>query len=102
MTTQTYRPPNHIAEIRKRRTMVRSVDAVAQAHLIKLLLDGQHSCHQLADEVGLGYNTVLRYCRELHMRRAVHIHAWAPNKAGARVLKLYKIGCAPDIPRGTA
>lgn len=51
MTTQTYRPPNHIAEIRKRRTMVRSVDAVAQAHLIKLLLDGQHSCHQLADEV---------------------------------------------------
>lgn len=72
-------------QIHRRRRMVRTVDAVAQAHLIKLLLDGQHTCHQLADTVGLGYNTVLRYCRELHMRQAVHIHAWAPNKVGVRV-----------------
>lgn len=42
------------------------VNAMSQAQLIKLLLDGDRTCAELADESGLHYVTVLEYCRELH------------------------------------
>ncbi len=68
------------------------VNAMSQAQLIKLLLDGTHTCTELAEATGLHYVTVLHYCRELHKAGAAHIHMWEKDSRGRDLLKVYKLG----------
>ena len=75
------------------------INAIAQAQLIKLLLDGVYTCHELADQTGLHYVTVLHYTRELHFAGAVHICAWQKDGRGRDAVKIYKIGEARDAQR---
>ena len=77
----------------------RKINAITQAQLIKLLLDGIYTCQQLADETGLHYVTVLQYTRELHRFGAAHISSWEKDCRGRDILKVYKIGAGGDAKR---
>lgn len=71
------------------------INAITQAHLIRLLMEGEHTCHDLAKITGLHYVTVLHYTRELYRARALHICAWRDRE------RIYKIGDELDVKRKT-
>lgn len=75
------------------------INAIAQAQLIKAMLDGVYTCEELAEETGLHYVTVLQYTRELHAAGAAHICAWDKDSRGRDVIKIYKIGEGKDAKR---
>jgi predicted ArsR family transcriptional regulator len=75
------------------------INAICQAQLIKLLLDGVYTCHELAEQTGLHYVTVLQYTRELHSAGAAYICAWEKDGRGRDVIKIYKIGEGKDAKR---
>lgn len=77
------------------------INAITQAQLIKLMLDGVFTCQELAEETGLHYVTVLQYTRELHLAGAAHIAGWQQDAFGRDSIKIYKIGAAPDKKRKT-
>jgi transcriptional regulator with XRE-family HTH domain len=78
---------------------VRKLNAITQAQLIKLLLDGIYTCEQLAEETGLHFVTVLQYTRELHRFGAAHISSWEKDSRGRDIIKVYKIGIGKDAKR---
>lgn len=78
------------------------VNAIMQAELIRLLLEGTYSCAELAELSGAHYVTVLHYCRELHKRGAAHICMWDKDSRGRDLVKIYKIGPGPDAKRKKA
>jgi predicted ArsR family transcriptional regulator len=86
-------PPRH-----KGKKIIK-INALAQAQLIKLLLDGVYTCHELAEQTGLHYVTVLQYTRELHAAGAAHICAWEKDGRGRDAIKVYKIGEGKDAKR---
>lgn len=86
-------PPTH-----KGRRVVK-INALSQAHLIKLLLEGDYSCVELADETGLHYLTVVQYTRELHRVKAIHITRWEKDVRGRDNIRIYKIGNKKDAVR---
>ena len=75
------------------------INAICQAQLIKLMLDGVYTCHELAEQTGLHYVTVLQYARELHAAGAAYICAWDKDSRGRDVIKIYKIGEGKDAKR---
>ncbi len=77
----------------------RKINAITQAQLIKLLIEGVYTCQQLADETGLHYVTVLQYTRELHRFGAAHISSWEKDSRGRDILKVYKLGAGKDAKR---
>lgn len=77
----------------------RKINAITQARLINLMLDGVYTCQQLAEETGLHYITVLQYARELHRAGAAHIADWDEDARGRSTLKVYKIGRGKDAKR---
>lgn len=68
------------------------MDAILQAKLIKLLLEGDYTCYELAEETGLHYVTVLRYTRELHLAGAAYICRWDKDIRDRDALRVYKLG----------
>jgi predicted ArsR family transcriptional regulator len=64
-----------------------------------LLLDGVYTCHELAEQTGLHYVTVLQYTRELHAAGAAYICAWEKDTRGRDAIKIYKIGEHRDAQR---
>ena len=86
-------PPN----IKGRKAI--KINAICQAQLIKLLLDGVYTCHELAEQTGLHYVTVLQYTRELHAAGAAYICAWEKDTRGRDAIKIYKIGEHRDAQR---
>jgi predicted ArsR family transcriptional regulator len=79
--------------------VVRKINAVTQARLIKLLLEGVYTCDQLAEETGLHVVTVYQYTRELHRFGAAHIASWEKDSRGRDVIKVYKLGAGRDAKR---
>lgn len=75
------------------------INAISQAQLIKLMLDGVYTCHELAEQTGLHYVTVLQYARELHAAGAAYICAWEKDTRGRDAIKIYKIGEQRDAQR---
>lgn len=75
------------------------INAITQAQLIKLLLDGTYTCQELANETGLHYVTVCQYTRELHRAGAAHIAGWEKDRRGCDVAKIYKLGEGSDKRR---
>lgn len=75
------------------------VNALTQARLIKLLLDGDMACDELAQATGLHYVTVLQYTRELHRAGAAHVAEWRADGRGSHTRKVYKLGAKPDAKR---
>jgi len=87
------KPPSH------RGKKIVKINAISQAQLIKLMLDGVYTCHELAEQTGLHYVTVLQYARELHAAGAAYICAWEKDSRGRDAIKVYKIGEHRDVPR---
>jgi len=77
------------------------INAYSQAQLIKLLLDGDLNCKELAEESGLHYVTVLQYTRELHRAGASHIVRWEKDDRGRDQTRIYKLGRGKDVKRET-
>jgi len=75
------------------------INAITQAQLIKLLLEGTYTCAELAEMTGLHYVTVLQYTRELHRAGAAHISGWEKDRRGCDVAKIYKLGVGNDKRR---
>jgi hypothetical protein len=75
------------------------INALAQAQLIKAMLDGTLTCQELAEETGLHYVTVLQYTRELHAAGAAHICCWEKDILNRDSIKVYKIGEGKDAKR---
>ena len=82
----------------KNKRMIK-LNAILQAQLIKLLLDGTYTCQELADMTGLHYVTVLQYTRELHRAGAAHIAGWEKDSRGRDLAKIYKLGEGTDKRR---
>jgi hypothetical protein len=82
----------------KGRTIIK-INAFTQARLIRLLLDGDLNCAELAQETGLHYVTVLQYTRELHRAGAAHIVRWEKDSRDRDSLKVYKLGVGKDAKR---
>lgn len=59
---------------------------------MRMLIDGDYTCQELAEETGLHYLTVLQYCRELYKAGAAYIARWDQDKRGRHCVKVYKIG----------
>ena len=91
--TYTPTPPNP-----KGKRMIK-INAIMQAQLIKLLLEGTYTCAELAEMTGLHYVTVLQYTRELHRVGAAHIAEWEKDWRGRDLSKIYKLGVGKDKPR---
>ena len=75
------------------------INAILQAQLIKLLLEGTYTCQELANMTGLHYVTVLQYTRELHRAGAAHIAGWEKDNRGRDLAKIYKLGEGTDKQR---
>ena len=75
------------------------VNALAYAHLIKALQEGDHTVRDLADITGLQELTVYHYCRELHRVKAAHIATFAEDARGYRTATVYKLGEGQDAKR---
>lgn len=75
------------------------INAFSQAQLIKLLLEGTHTCAELAELTGLHYVTVLQYTRELHRAGAAHIHRWEKDSRGRDIRRVYQLGVGRDAKR---
>lgn len=87
------RPPNNKGK------HITKVNALTQAKLIKLLLDGTRSCQELADETGLHYVTVLDYTRYLHREGAAYIVEYQQDTLGRDSIKVFKLGAGKDAKR---
>lgn len=81
-----------------RRKMVK-VNALSYGKLVALMLDGVHSCLELAELTGLHYVTVLQYTRELHSAGAAYIDHWEKDSFGRDAIKVYRIGRGKDAKR---
>lgn len=86
-------PPNN----RNRRVV--KVNAITQAQLIELMLDGELNAKELAAETGLHYVTVLQYVRELRRAKAAYVCRWEPDSRGKHTVAVVKIGRGKDAPR---
>ena len=75
------------------------INAIMQAQLIKLLLEGTYTCTELAEMTGLHYVTVCQYTRELHRAGAAHISGWEKDPRGRDLAKIYKLGEGNDKRR---
>lgn len=75
---------------------------ITYAKMIKLMLEGEYTCPQLAEMTGLGIKSIYWYTRELHREGAAHICRWGEDTKGRRFVKVYKIGWGIDIPRPIA
>lgn len=82
----------------KQRKQVK-VNAMSYGLLVRYMLEGEHTCHELAGLTGLHYLTVLQYARELHAAKAAHICRWEKDSRGRDALKVYKIGRGKDAKR---
>lgn len=83
--------------------MIRSkkirLNATLNARMIKMLLYGEATVHEIADETGLGPETVSRYCRELRKQKAAHIAGWEKNVRGVDATAIWTLGRGVDAPR---
>ncbi len=75
------------------------VNAIMYAQLIKYMLEGEHTCQELAELTGAHYVTVLQYTRELYAAGAAHICEWQQDSRGRDCVKVYKIGPGKDAKR---
>jgi len=75
------------------------VNAMSQAKMIRMLLDGEYSCQDLAQETGLHYVTVQAYMRALHKEGAAYIARFEKDSRGRDAIKVYTLGDGVDAKR---
>lgn len=73
-----------------------NVTAMTYAKLMVLLKEGTRSISELAEEVGVHYETMKAYIRALHKEGVIHIHMWEDDARGANSIAIWMLGSAPD------
>lgn len=80
----------------KKCRIVTDPNLVAVANLVALLERGVLTMHELAEQCGLSYLTVSRYCAAFYRTHAVHIAAWKQDGRGAYSIRIYRLGSGVD------
>lgn len=75
------------------------INCLSFSKLMRALMDGDMTLQELADETGLHYVSVLRYCRALRAEGVLYVADWRPDARGNLSLKVYKVGTRPDAPK---
>lgn len=57
-----------------------NVRAMCAAHMVKLLVEGEHSRSQLGEKIGLHHETVQDYVESFRRKRLVRISSWQRGK----------------------
>ena len=68
------------------------VNAMSFAKMMRLLLEGPHTAHELAEETGLFKRTVYESIHALEKEKVVHVSAWEKDARGADHTPVYKMG----------
>lgn len=75
------------------------INALTFAKLMAALLEGDYTLRELAEETGLHYVSVLRYCRALRRENVVHVAGWRPDARGNMTMVVYRVGNRADVPK---
>lgn len=75
------------------------VNAMAYAHLIKAMMPGDLTMHELAEETGLHYQTVRDYVNAMHKAGVAHITRFDPDSRGRHTVKIFQLGEGKDAKR---
>jgi len=76
------------------------VNALSQAHLVRLLFEGGYSRAELAERAGLHYATVVSYVAHFRRVNIAYIDEYLPDSRGRLCVPGYKIGLdQPDMKR---
>jgi DNA-binding transcriptional ArsR family regulator len=70
------------------------INALVQAHFLRLLYDNPHTITELSEEIGLSPNVVRGYMRALRKRKLVYLVDKAPDLRGQRTIDVWHWG--PD------
>jgi len=73
--------------------------AVLYAQMCAIMLAGDLTCQEIADETGLHLVTVYQYTREMHRFGAAHIVRYEADARGRHIIKIYKLGKGRDATR---
>lgn len=66
-----------------------SLNAVTYSRMLRLLVDGEYTRHELAKETGLHTETTCRYVKEMHKRKLVYVCGWKRNRVNGNWAPVY-------------
>lgn len=76
------------------------VNALSQAHLVRLLFEGGYTRAQLAEKSGLHYGTVVDYVAHFRKVKIAYIDEYLPDSIGRLAVPAFKLGIdQPDAKR---
>ena len=79
--------------------MIRT-NALAYAHLVRLLFEGGYSRKELAEKCGLHYRTVTTHIAHMHKIKIVYVNEYQEDSRGRNAVPCLKLGFAqPDVKR---
>ena len=86
---------------------IHRIGALSYATLISLLMRGDSSTEELAEETGLHLNTVRNYLAALRKLKVIYISEWRYDRVNHPSLRIFKLGgkqdaTRPVAPRGAA
>ena len=64
-----------------------------------MLTEGTRSTAELAEEVGVHYETMKSYIRALHKEGVIHIAMWEDDARGCNSIAVWMLGEKRDAPR---
>lgn len=72
---------------------------LTQAKFLRLLMNGELSIHEIADEIGMHRVTAYRYCNALHREGVIHIAGYQIDSIGRDGSRIFKLGAGKDVKR---
>ena len=80
------------------------LNAITYSHLMRALMDGEHTRSSLSKVTGLHAETVSRYVQQLHRRRVVRIADWVRNPVNGNWCPVYTLNYEElaDMPKPAA
>lgn len=75
------------------------ISALTQARFLRLLMDGELSVHELAEEIGMHRVTAYRYCFALHREGVIHVTGYRIDTLGRDGSRIFKLGAGKDVKR---
>lgn len=67
------------------------IGAITQAKFVRLLMAGDSTVLEIAEETGMHPETARRYIRALRSEDAIYIHRYGPDRRGLYCAAVYKI-----------
>ena len=80
----------------------RRINAISHAKLLRALVDGPATAHELAAESGLSEWTVASHLRSFEEELLVHVCGWEQDSLGRDQTAIYKWGKGKNAPKRAA